>query len=350
VSRQYATQTRYPEIVVASSPHSCAIGESSAGAEHFVARAELEQSLAGIAARCSHPLAGIFGPDSISWKINRESALFLGAGRAAILQLAHPWVATALEHHSNLLADPIARFHNTFRIVLTMNFGTLEQALAAARHLYARHAGIRGQMSEEIAAYRRGSRYEANEISALRWVFATLVESAVLAFEAVMPPLSEAERAAYYDETKTLAGLFGLPAAALPEEWSDFEAYIAEMTRSSALGVTQVARSMAHSILAGSGSWIDPPEWYCALTATWLPERFRAEFGLRFGETEQRRAERALRVLPRVYRWLPAMLRFIGPWHEAVARLAGGRVGWIAELSNRFWIGEPHMPFADVNE
>src|SRR5580658_9082035 len=122
--------------------------------------------------------AGIFGPDSMSWRINRESALFLGAGRAALLQLAHPWVASALRQHSSLLNKPIARFHNTFRIVFTMVFGTADQALAASRHLYALHTRITGELTEDTAGWKRGDRYEANEIYALRWVFATLVESA----------------------------------------------------------------------------------------------------------------------------------------------------------------------------
>ncbi len=136
------------------------------------------------------PGAGIFGPQSMSWKINRESALFLGAGRAALLQLAHPWVATALDQHSNVMSRPIARFHSTFRIVFAMIFGTLDQATAAARHLHSVHTHIAGEMPEDIAAYRRGSRYEANEIAALRWVFATLIESAVLAYECALGPLT----------------------------------------------------------------------------------------------------------------------------------------------------------------
>src|SRR5262249_27282089 len=79
---------------------------------------------------------GVFGPRSISWKVDRESALFLGAGRAALLQLAHPWVAAALDQHSSLRADPLARFHGTFRLIFSMVFGTLEQALAASRHIF----------------------------------------------------------------------------------------------------------------------------------------------------------------------------------------------------------------------
>src|ERR1700676_665227 len=110
---------------------------------------------------------------------------------------------------------PIERFHNTFRVVFTMIFGSLGQATSAARHLYSLHTRIQGELTEEVAAYRRGSHYEANEIAALRWVYATLVESAVLAYETVLPPLEPGELAAYYSESRTLAGLFGLPPNAL---------------------------------------------------------------------------------------------------------------------------------------
>jgi uncharacterized protein (DUF2236 family) len=100
-----------------------------------VSREDIAQLWATVADRTSDSRSGIFGPSSIGWKVNRESAVFLGAGRAALLQLAHPWVAAALDQHSNLRADPLGRFHNTFRVVFTMIFGTLEQALATSRYL-----------------------------------------------------------------------------------------------------------------------------------------------------------------------------------------------------------------------
>jgi uncharacterized protein (DUF2236 family) len=311
----------------------------------YVSPSDSEALLAAAAAHAADPRAGIFGPDSITWTINREAALFLGAGRAAILQLAHPWVTTALKQHSSLLSDPIARFHNTFRIVFTMIFGTVDQAAAAARHLYTLHTHIGGRMDEDVAAYARGSRYEANEIGALRWVYATLIESAVIAHEAVLGPLSAGEREAYYAESKVLAGLFGIPAAALPEDCDGFAAYCREMAQSDALGVSDTARAMARDILSGAGSWIHPPRWYRALTAMWLPERFRDEFGFELRAEDRRTAERALRRLPRTYRRLPAAIRFVGPWHEAQARLRQRRAGWVARVGNRFWIGQARLPF-----
>jgi uncharacterized protein (DUF2236 family) len=314
-----------------------------------VHRQDIEALLASVAAEATDPRAGIFGPRSMSWLINRESALFLGAGRAALLQLAHPWVAAALRQHSSLLLKPIARFHNTFRIVFTMVFGTADQALAASRHLYTLHTRIAGELTEDTGAWKRGDHYEANEINAMRWVYATLVESALLAWDAVFPALPPQERERYYQETKTLAALFGIPAASLPASLEDFAAYIREMCdagdSSGALGVTAAARAMAHNLLAGAGSWIRTPHWYRALTVSWLPERFREEFQLSFGPAEQRAVARAMRRIPAIYRRLPAAVRFIGPWHEAQARLSGRPPSLVAPLSNRFWIGAAQMPF-----
>lgn len=292
---------------------------------------------------------GIFGPGSVSWKINRESAVFLGAGRAALLQLAHPWVATALEQHSNVMSNPIARFHNTFRIVYTMIFGSLGQALAAARHLYSLHTAIQGELPESAGGWPQGAHYEANEIAALRWVFATLVESAEMAHGCALGPMDAGEREQYYADSKTLAGLFGLPETALPVNWQGFAEYNQAMHASGELGVSSTARKMAHHLLSGAGSWIPIPGWYRALTAEWMPERFRREFQLPFTDTDQRAAEAARQRILRIYRRLPPSLRFVGPWHQAQARLAGRRAGPLTRLSNRFWIGQMLLPFEEVN-
>ena len=284
-----------------------------------VAQPDLEALLAGISAKVSNPSAGIFGPASLSWRINRESALFLGAGRAALLQLAHPWITASLAEHSRVMNRPIERFHNTFRIVFTMIFGSLEQALAAARHLHVLHTRIQGEMPEDVAHWKRGSRYEANEIGALRWVFATLVESAVLAHDCALPALSSAERDGYYAECKTLAGLFGLPVASLPEDWEAFAAYNRKMHASDELGVSETARRMAHNLLAGAGSWVRPPFWYRALTIEGLPVRFREEFDLRFDIAEA--ASRSARTSPSAQNLSPASC--VHPFYRPVARGAG---------------------------
>lgn len=309
---------------------------------------DLELHIAAAEQRVVRPIAGIFGPDSITWRINRESALFLAAGRAALLQLAHPWVAIALDQHSSLLAKPIARFHNTFRVVFTMIFGTAPQAFRAARSLYQMHTRITGELPSAVAGYAKNSRYEALQVPALLWVYATLIESAVIACQCVLSPLSPDELAEYYAESKILAGLFGLPPDALPADWNSFERYVADMCASQLLGVNDRSRFMAQRIMTGAGSWIPIPRWYQALTTEWLPPRFRQEFNLTFGPAEQNSAQRAHRNLPRMYAKLPSSLRYVGPYQEALARLRDRHPGFLAHRSNQFWIGQPIMPFRDT--
>lgn len=316
-------------------------------ADGLVSRDSFESSLASAQRNIASPRSGFFGSDSITWKIDRESALFLGAGRAALLQLAHPWVAVALEQHSSLLSNPIARFHNTFRILFTMVFGSASQGLAAARWLYALHTRIGGSLPTAVARYPQGSRYDANTVAALLWVFATLVESAILAYQSVFPPLSAEERETYYRESCVLAQLFGIPLSALPRDWDAFGAYIEATVSSQELGVDARSRLMAQKLLAGAGSRIHPPDWYKTLTAAWIPERFRGEFGLPFGTREASSAARTRRWLPRVYARLPDAVRFVGPFQEARARIGGHRPGPLVRASNRFWIGESLLPFGE---
>jgi uncharacterized protein (DUF2236 family) len=315
------------------------------GDNQSVSRVEIERLWNSVRDRTPDPHAGIFGPSSISWKVDRESALFLGAGRAALLQLAHPWVAAALDRHSTLRNDPLARFHNTFRVVFTMIFGTLSQALAASRHLYQLHTRIKGELPAAVARYPQGSPYEANEVNALLWVYATLIESALIAYNNVLPPLTSTDREAYYAETRTLAALFGIPSAAMPVDWSAFEAYTRNMLSSNTLGVNALSRELAHRVLHGRGSWFPVPAWYRALTAEAMPERLRTEFALQYGKPEQDAAARARQRLAKIYRRLPAALRFVGPYQEANARLHARPANVLTLASNRFWMGQPRMMF-----
>jgi len=310
-----------------------------------VGEADLERELEFVRSSAAGCLAGVFGPGSVFWLIDREAAVFLGAGRALLLQLAHPWVAAAIAQHSRTLADPIGRFHRTFSVVFTMVFGSTDQALAAARRLHRRHAEISGVLGERAGAFAAGSSYWANDVAALRWVHATLIETALLAHDLVRPALTAEDRERYWAEARLFAGLFGIPQSALPRGWANFAADNERMWQSEVLTVSSAARDIAVAIFSGSGTRLRLPFWYRALTAQLLPARLRDDFGLRYGEVEQSAADRALKLFRRIYPVLPPGLRLVGPYQEACARLAGQRQpGPVTRLSNRFWIGQPLMP------
>ena len=310
----------------------------------IVTEADLERELMMVRSAAAGESAGIFGPNSVSWKLDREAAVFLGAGRALLLQLAHPWVAAAIAEHSRTLNDPIGRFQRTFNITLTMMFGSTAQAIAAARRLHRRHAGIHGTLTERTGPFAAGSCYRANDVAALRWVHATLVETAVIAHDLILPPLSGEERERYWVEARLFAGFFGIPQDALARNWAGFAADNEAILRSPVLTAGAEARAITAAILSGSGTWVPIPSWYRGLTARLLPERLREEFGLAYGAIEQRKTERALAVLRRLYPLLPRRLRHVGPYQEACARLAGQmRPGIVTQLLNRIWMGQKSM-------
>ena len=304
---------------------------------------DFERALAVARAGAPGPELGLFGPASTIWRVDREAAVFLGAGRALLLQLAHPWVAAGIAEHSTTLADPVGRFHRTFDLMFTMVFGSLDQALGSARRLHGRHAAVTGALPESAGRFVAGSSYRANEPEALAWVHATLVETALMAHDLVLPPLSGMERERYYAETRVLAGLFGLQPESLPCDWRAFTAYTQAMANSDTLSVTPAARHIAGQVLAGVGTPLRSPRWYRALTAELMPPRLRAEFGLAFGEREGRDARRARTWLRRTYPRLPERLRTVGPYQEAMARLSGRPPDLATRALNKLWIGRTRL-------
>jgi uncharacterized protein (DUF2236 family) len=310
----------------------------------LVSAEDLERSLDRVRANAAGPREGIFGPASVTWRVDREAAVFLGAGRALLLQLAHPWVAAAIADQSPVLADLLGRFHRTFNVMFTMVFGTPDQALAAARRLYRRHALVAGVLPTAIGPFAAGSPYYANEVSALRWVHATLVETALLAHDLVLPALSEDARERYWSEARLYAALFGIPSDSLAPDWKSFLAYRNAMTESDVLTVSPAARDIAQKIFSGAATRIRPPTWYRALTAQMPPDRLRVAYELLFEDAERRSAGHALKWMRRTYPLLPDRLRTVGPYQEARARMNGrDRVSLTTRWLNQLWIGQPSM-------
>ena len=280
----------------------------------------------------------------MTWRINREAIIFLAAGRALLLQLAHPWVAASIAEHSRATAHPIVRFHRTFSVVFAMVFGTTDQAFAAARSLHRRHSRVTGLLPQVAGPFKAGSRYYANNLSALRWVYATLIDSAVAAHELIFDPLSAEDRARHYAESQLFAGLLGIPSGALPADHKGLAAYAEAMCSSEVLTVSPAARAIANQIFSGAGILRRVPNGYRALTAGMLPDRLRMDFGFDYGAAERRAGDRMVAWLGRAYALAPDRLRYIAPCQEACQRLAGrAHPDTITRLLNRLWIGQPSL-------
>lgn len=285
-----------------------------------VSREDLEAALRRLRDEVEDPRAGIYGPRSVSWLVDREAIVFLAGGRAALLQLAHPHVAAAVDQHSRTRSDPLGRFQRTFASVYAMVFGDLDHAIASARRVHAIHRRIRGTTGEDAAPWPRA--YEANDEAALFWVQATLIDSAIRAFELVVRPLAPDERAAYYAESRRFGALFGLDARAMPASYDDFARYNEAMW--ARLRISAAGREMAGFLLAAAPPGLGPlARWYGVMTAGLLPPPLRAQLGLVFGRREALAFRASLAALRRTYHRLPLELRFVPAYRDACARLGG---------------------------
>ena len=287
----------------------------------FVSRADLEASLAALRSQVADPRAGILGPRSITWRIGGDLAIFLGGGRAALLQLAHPMVAYAIDQHSRTRTDVVGRFQRTFQHVFAMVFGDLDDACRAARRVHAIHAQIHGTIPERIGGWAAGTPYHANDVDALRWVHATLVDTTLLVREQLDGVLPEPVKDGYVIEMNRFAALFGIPDARLPRSWVAHEAYMRAMFASDRLAVAPCAREMARFLMGRDGP-DQPPLGRIAESVTehLLPAHLAAQFELR---PAPRRTRIGLGAFGLIYRRVPHALRSIPAHTEALRRLEG---------------------------
>jgi len=197
------------------------------------------------------PDLGFFGPDTVFWRVSREPALLLVGMRALLMQIAHPKVAQGVADHSRYREAPLDRGIRTFMAVYTIAFGTRPETIEAALAVRAVHDRVHGQVRDPLPAG-MDSTYDASDPELQLWVAATLLDSAVVAYELFVEPLSAAEKERHYQEGRMFGQLFGVPASLYPPTWPDFQRWLTAMLASDTLTVTPTARAIYDGLLTGT--------------------------------------------------------------------------------------------------
>ncbi len=166
---------------------------------------------------------GLFGPESIAWRMHRHPALLLGGLRALMVQALHPLAMAAVAQFSDYRNDVWGRYSRTTMYVVTTVFGSTRQARAAGARVQAVHAPMRGV--DRVT----GLPYRADDPKLLLWVHVALVESFVLAYERYVAPLTGAERDQYVREMVRQAELVGIPQRMVPATWEELDAFVQRM-------------------------------------------------------------------------------------------------------------------------
>jgi uncharacterized protein (DUF2236 family) len=244
-------------------------------------------------------LTGLYAEDSVTRRVNRENVLFLGGGRALLMQLAHPKVAAGVDEHSDFRSHPIRRLRRTLLITMAIVFGDRETALRAARTVNQVHGRVQGQG------------YRALDPDLLLWVHATLADTALATYEAFVSPLTPREREDFYQEFKLLGELLGIPRDRFPDSLRDFNDYMEAMMTTGPVHVDQRAKDLARMVLRPSVRMLPGPAMipFEVVTAGLLPPTLRTQYGLAWGSGQRRAYRLAVNALPRLVALTPPILR-----------------------------------------
>ncbi|TMG31795.1 MAG: DUF2236 domain-containing protein [Chloroflexi bacterium] len=238
---------------------------------------------------------GLYSDDSVTRRVNRENILLLGGGRALLMQLAHPKVAAAVDDHSDFRSQPIRRLRRTVRMTMAIVFGDRETALAAARAVNHAHGRVRGEG------------YRALDPDLLRWVHATLVDSALVTYETFVKALSAHEREDFFQESKLLGEILGVPREHFSDTYREFTDYVRTMVSDGPVRVEAQAMDLARLVTRPRLRLVPGPTMvpFEVVTAGLLPPALREQYRLPWGPAQQRVYRLLVAVTPPVLRVWP---------------------------------------------
>lgn len=254
--------------------------------------------------------------------------VFVGGGRALLMQVAHPSVAAGVAEFSDYRRDPWNRLLRTTETMYQLAFGTPEQSARQARALDRMHRRVKGV--DDL-----GNPYQATQPELLLWVWATLTDTSRHVYERVFGPLEEAERARFYQEQIPVARACGVPAETIPPGHEAFGDYISRVVAGD-LHLT----AAAHDVCSAT---VTPPvvaplrqimgSHTAAATAALLPVSLREGYGLDWNPTVRKRAERVFKVaragqaLPVGLRQIPSRIQISSRRPIRVPKIAGRAPG-----------------------
>jgi len=254
-----------------------------------------------------------FGPDSMTWRLNRERIVLLAGPAAAILQAAHPQVAMGVARHSRFREDTAGRLARTLDAVYAVAFGTEDSVEAVRARVAAAHRPVRGTSPESYSAFDPGAQ---------RWVLATLMMGSISIYRRFVCELSEDELDRFVSENQRFGEVFGLAPELAPATWCELDQYWSEMMDSDLLGSHPLCGEVARAVLKPSRPWgfrMGSPLW-SALAAEWIGPELSQRLGLPTSRLRAAVWGTLDRLLPRALPRLPDRVRYAPAFLEARKR------------------------------
>lgn len=166
---------------------------------------------------------GLFGPDSVSWQLHAQPAMWLAGVRSLYLQALHPRAVAGVMQNSDFQADPLGRLVRTANFVGATTYCTREEVSRQAAHVRQVHRELRAVDRET------GERFRIDEPELLRWVHCAEVSSFLSVVRRAGFPLTAAHADRYLDEQRVSASLVGLDPGEVPGSVAEMTDYLRSM-------------------------------------------------------------------------------------------------------------------------
>jgi uncharacterized protein (DUF2236 family) len=166
---------------------------------------------------------GLFGPDSVTWRLHADPVLVLGGMRALLLQALHPRAMAGVATHSGFRTDPWGRLRRTAEYVGVTTYGTTAEAERAG----ARVRGVHRRLTATDP--RTGEPFRVDDPELLAWVHACEVDSFLSTIRRAGMQLTDEESDRYVAEQRRSAELVGLSGDEVPADTAALAAYFARI-------------------------------------------------------------------------------------------------------------------------
>jgi uncharacterized protein (DUF2236 family) len=153
---------------------------------------------------------GLFGPESISWRVHSRPVRLVGGLRALIIQSLNPLAMAGIDQHSDYREQPLSRLRRTIEYATTVVFGDTPSAYRAAETVERLNEQVKGVDPITEAPY------SASDLQTKLWLHCVNAHSFLAAYRAYGGALSEADENRYLAEQVRAAELMGLPEELIP--------------------------------------------------------------------------------------------------------------------------------------
>jgi uncharacterized protein (DUF2236 family) len=240
---------------------------------------------------------GLFGPESLCWRIHADFPSMLCGGTSALmLQMMHPLALAGVWDHSNFRDDMLGRLRRTSQFIAATTFASTADAQRLNDRVRAIHAKVFGVAPD-------GRPYSADDPELLTWIHVAEVKSFLEAYMRYRDPhLSEADQDRYLDEIARVAE--GLGAEEVPRTRQHVDAYIERM-RPSLVYDERTAEVLGLVLSAPApGAMANLARSLMSTAAVdLLPEWVRSMSGLEQSAVQRATIRSGMRALARVLRW-----------------------------------------------